>query len=311
MPKRVATNSAEVPVEEAIQAGPNEEVLDEDDSSDQAETTTTEYQEQTLEDDVDFYKKLESEEPTEEEDEEPEEEESPFGYYEQDEPQGLKALIYGPTGSGKTWFASTFPRPLFLDMEKGMLSVRHRKPLRYPKDPDEKITNLNQVRAFFKLVRDDPRPNYETIVLDSLNELHVLVTQNVLGTYNANRQYDDQMTMADYGKVNRVFLNIVRNFLTLPYHIVMTAVETPRQYEGQEVYPKFTGNQIWPELQRMVDQIGYLHVRKGENGQPEHVVSFMLHPSYVAKDRLGLKERYIPNNFDAVLAAVPDDMINR
>lgn len=299
MAKRKPTNSAEVP-EDGMQDAP-EGVLEEDDSSDQDDPSTTEYREQTLEDDIDFPNKREREE----------EEESPFGVYEQDDPQGLKLLAYGPTGSGKTWFASTFPRPLFLDMEKGMLSVRHRKPLRYPKDPDEKITDLQQVRAFFNLVRRDPDPQYETIVLDSLNELQVLVTANVLGTYSANRQYDDQMTMADYGKANRVFLNVVRNFLALPYHIVMTAVETPREYEGQEVYPKFTGKQIWPELQRMVDQIGYLHVRKGENNTPEHVVSFMLHPTYVAKDRLGIKERFVPNNFEAMLAAVPEDMILR
>lgn len=305
MAKKTPTNSAEVS-HPGMQSAP-EEILEEDDSSDQAEPTT-EYRKQTLEDDVDFPNKREREEASEEELIDEEEEDSPFAYYEQDDPVGLKALVYGPSGSGKTWFASTFPRPLFLDMEKGMLSVRHRKLLRYPKDPEEKITDLKQVRTFFKLVRNDPNPQYETIVLDSLNELQVLVTNEVLGKYNANRQYDDQMTMADYGKANRVFLNIVRNFLALPFHIVMTAVETPRQYEGQEVYPKFTGNQIWPELQRMVDQIGYLHVRKGDGGQMEHVVSFMLHPSYVAKDRLRIKERFIPNNFDAVLAAIPDDM---
>lgn len=302
MAAKKPTSSAEMS-EEGMLDAPSK-ALNEDDSSDQ-DDTTTEYRQQTLEDDVEFRNVREREV------DEEVEEDSPFGVYEPEEAEGLKALLYGPTGSGKTWLASTFPRPLFLDLEKGMLSVRHRKPLRYPKDPNEKITSLNQVRAFFKLVRNDPNPQYETIVIDSLNELQILVTENVLGTYNANRQYDDQMTMADYGKANRVFLTVVRNFLALPYHIVMTAVETPREYEGQEVYPKFTGKQIWPELQRMVDQIGYLHVRKGEGGTPEHVVSFMLHPSYVAKDRLRIKERFLPNNFDAILAAVPEDMIQR
>lgn len=267
-------------------------------------SSTTKYAPQTLEDEVDFPNKRERAEA---------EEEDFFGVWSPEvaEEKGLKAVLYGPSGAGKTWLSATFPKPLFLDLEGGMRTTfQLHNVLRYPKDPHAEITDLKQVREFYKLVARDPSPKYETLVIDSLNELQVLVTKEVLGTYDANRQYDDQMTLQDYGKVNRVFLNVIRNFLKLPYHVVMTAVETPREWEGQQVFPKFTGKQIWPELQRMVEQVGYLHVRKGDQGM-EHVVSFMLSDTYIAKDRLGIEQRYIPNNYKAILAAVPANRVKK
>ena len=271
----------------------------------------------SLEDDVEFPNKREREKAEEEDNLIEDEEEDDFGLWSADtaEDTGLKALLYGPTGGGKTWLAGTFPKPVFLDMEKGLRTLFQLRPvLRYPRDPKREIQTLDEVRDFYKLCRKQSKmenPAIETVVLDSLNEMYHLCVGEVLGAYSANRQYDDQLTMADYGKVNRLFIGITRSFLKLPFHVVMTAVEMPREYEGQETYPKFPGKQIWPELQRMVDQIGYVHVRKGEGGQPEHVVSFRLSPSYVAKDRLGIKVPYIPNNFEAILAAVPAGMVKR
>jgi hypothetical protein len=139
-------------------------------------------------------------------------------------------------------------------------------------------------------------------VIDSLQELQVLVTNEVLGTYNkVSRQMDDQLTYQDYGKINRVFLSTIRNFLKLPYHIVMTSVQTEPEYEGALVYPAFSGKGIWKDLQRIVEQIGYVTVRKTENGQYAHMVSYLLSDSYIAKDRVGITERWLPNHFDSLL----------
>jgi hypothetical protein len=298
-------NQSEEALRDGIPTGPTSDVLEGDDSPDQADETT-EYRKQTLEDEVDFSRKKATEA----------EDDSPFGVWSSEtvEPaRELKALFYGPTGSGKTWLAATFPKPLFLDLERGMRTTLQLGPvLRYPKNPSDKITTLDQVRDFHKLVRRQKNTPFETIVIDSLAELYVLVVREVLGVYDANRQYDDQMTMADYGKANRLILDIIRSFLNLPYHIVMTAVQTDPEYEGALVYPRFTGKQIWPELQRVVDQIGYCHVRKGAGeGGDDYVVSFKLTPQYVAKDRLAIKQRYIPNNFEAILAAIPPDALAR
>lgn len=236
--------------------------------------------------DVDFY---------------PEEEvESPFGEWSAETAGeiGIKVLLYGASGMGKTRMGATFPRPLFLDLEGGLRStIRVKSVLRYPKNPKEKITSLDQVKKFYKLVKETQNPNFETIVIDTLTELQGLVSKNVLSKYDANRMYDDQMTMADYGKANRDFLNIIRLFLNLPYHIVFTAHAIQVDDPEQQVYPKFVGKQIGPDLQRVMEMIGFCHVVKGKDGGSEYMVSFRASPRYVAKDRMGIVEKDIPNDY--------------
>ena len=266
-------------------------------------SASSEEEEDTIEEELgleqeEFYEAEEDEEGGEEE------EDSPFGIWsaETASQKPLKVLLYGPSGAGKTRYAATFPNPLFLDLEGGLRSTVQVKPvLRFPPNPQDEITNVAQVGQFYNLVREYTRADapFETIVIDSLNELQVLVTKKVIGTYQQNRQMEDQLTYQDYGKIGRDVLKIVSMFLKLPFNIVFTAVETPREYEGQEVHPKFAGKMIWPEVQRWMEQIGYVHVIKGQNG-PEHVVSYKLAPQYVAKSRLDIDERYLPNHYDAL-----------
>lgn len=269
----------------------------------EVEETPTEFQTADIEEETggeeteEFYSEAEPEyEP---------EEESPFGVWstETAHHKPLKVLLYGPSGAGKTRYAATFPDPLFLDLEGGLRSTLQVGPvLRFPSNPQEEVENIGQVGELYALVRryrPDTAP-FKTVVIDSLNELQVLVTKKVLSQYPATRQMDDQLTFQDYGKIGRDVLKIVGMFLKLPYNIVFTAVEIPREYEGQEVHPKFAGKMIWPEVQRWMEQIGYCHVIKGTDGQPEHVVSYKLHTSYVAKSRLKIDERYLPNHFNAL-----------
>lgn len=219
--------------------------------------------------------------------------------------KGLKVLLYGQSGVGKTRMAATSPRPLFLDLESGLRSTLAVKPvLRYPADPREEIKDYTQVVEFYNLVKNAKNPTWDTVVIDSLNELQVLVTQNVVKRFTGvKRQYDDQLTMADYGKANRDFMKVIRLFLKLPYHIIFTAIASPRELEDDQIYPKFVGRQVGPDLQRMMDMIGYCHAKRTKDGGSEHYVSFKITPTYVAKDRLGIVDKDIPNNFQLLIEA--------
>lgn len=236
-------------------------------------------------------------------------ENSPFGVWSKEtaKAKGLKMLLYGASGAGKTRMAATFPKPLFLDLESGLRTTLAMGPvLRYPSDPNMEITDLAEVKRFYSLVKKaGENAPFETIVIDSLNELVILVTKNIVSKFKqANRQYDDQLTMADYGKLNRDFLTIVSMFLKLPYNIVLTAVETPREYAEQQVYPKFPGKQIGPEIQRMMEMIGYCSVVRGKDGKATHQCSFHMSPTYIAKDRMGIAKRDIPNTYQALIGNV-------
>src|SRR5512140_3187219 len=76
----------------------------------------------------------------------------------------LKMVVYGNSGVGKTVFASTAPKPLFLSVEAGLLSIAH-------KDIDVvEINSTEDLNGAFDLLKNG-KHQYESVVLDSLTEM--------------------------------------------------------------------------------------------------------------------------------------------
>jgi replication-associated recombination protein RarA len=80
-----------------------------------------------------------------------------------DDAGALTILLYGPPGAGKTTFATSFPRPLVLDFDRGLRSVAATA-IDY--------MDCSSVREMHEAVRtvEDRLASYDTIVLDSLTE---------------------------------------------------------------------------------------------------------------------------------------------
>ena len=233
-----------------------------------------------------------------------------FGHWTRDASGGkpFKVFLYGPSGAGKTTMASTFPNPLFLDLEDGMRSIRsdqlEHEVLRYPGDPKENITSMAEVKKFYAEVKAiEHNAPFDTIVIDSMNELQNLIMKNILFKFDSNRQMDDQPTLQDYGKLARDSLTIVRLFLQLPFNIIFTCAAVPQEYIDQQVYPVFLGRKTGPEILRLVEMVGYCHTRTDAEGEVLHMVSFETTPDWVAKDRYGIEETVIPNNYSALKGA--------
>lgn len=64
----------------------------------------------------------------------------------------IKAVIYGASGSGKTYFAATAPNPIFASAEGGLLStLKHKKkidPVKYVSIT--KLEDLRDLLAYLK-----------------------------------------------------------------------------------------------------------------------------------------------------------------
>lgn len=223
--------------------------------------------------------------------------------------KGWKILVYGDSGSGKTYFAGTFPDPLFLDLEDGMRSLLQlkRNIKRYPKNPAQNITTLDEVKTFYQLVRKmkPETAGFKTIVIDSLNELQILSLDNSIKTTSAQRIYDDQPTQGDYGKLARDMQTMVRLFIKLPYNIVFIAGAKEREYAEDKILPLFLGKKTGPDVRRILEQVGYCYTKQVNKEAPvEHMIAFGDTPGYLAKDRTGKLSRPIRNTYEAMTAAV-------
>ncbi len=129
-------------------------------------------------------------------------------------PSRITALVYGVPGIGKTQFAATFPKPLFIDMRAGLATVRHMKvPFIRPKTYVD-IMNC----AVPANVQD-----YHTIVLDHLTEMARFLMEEVL-TLSTR----EEPVLKDWGRLLERLTKITVAFTAednLRQHIVFVAEE--------------------------------------------------------------------------------------
>jgi hypothetical protein len=99
-----------------------------------------------------------------------------------------RILIYGFPGTGKTTFASCFPDPIFLDLERGIMPRDDKKIMTYVPNGISSIAKANthhvmytQVVSFLSYLAVADH-NYKTLVIDSLDRLEEIITDDTLDT---------------------------------------------------------------------------------------------------------------------------------
>ena len=125
-------------------------------------------------------------------------------YYEQSSP--LKIVVYGIGGVGKSTFASTAPKPIFMNLEDNIRCINVAK---------VKLTSYQEVEDFLTDLYNASNNEYRTLVIDSVDVLASLLYKHIAKKYNIND------FTAGFGKgyafVNRAFeefiatINLISN----------------------------------------------------------------------------------------------------
>lgn len=209
-------------------------------------------------------------------------------------PNQVKFLVYGESGVGKTVFSSTWPDPVFLDIDKGMASV-NREVHRIQIDSWDELVDATDFLA------NESHP-FKTVVLDSLNELQYLSMKNVVQSFpSIRRSYESLPSISDYGKMLDDFDKIVRFIKSIDANIVMIAQVAAREFETDPVQPQFIGKSTARNLSRMMDVIGYLDKRDSSEGAKTRLMIFDA-VNYVTKDRSGKLPQQVENpTYDQLL----------
>lgn len=190
-------------------------------------------------------------------------------------------LIYGDSGVGKTVLASTFPKPLFLDAEDGTASITLDG---CDSTPIETWEDLFDVTAW---LIDNPDHGYETIVVDSLNEVQVKSLRYILKAFpNVRRAYDSLAGVSDYGKMMDDVDRMIRELKALPVHVLFLAQVQYKSMDSDVIQPQLVGKATASKVARMMDVVGYLFKSEGDAGTAPRSIAFDL-PDYVTKDRSG------------------------
>lgn len=191
---------------------------------------------------------------------------------------GIKVLVYGRSGMGKTRLCATAPNPIIFSAESGVLSLRgHNIPMAEIKT----IEQLTEAHRW--ALQSSEAKGFDTICLDSITEIGEVVLAN------AKRQVKDPRQA--YGELIEKMQQTIKAFRDLPQkHVYMAAKMEPMKDELTGVVrygPAMPGSKLGPQLPYLFDEVFRIDVGKTPDGTEYSFLQTKADLQYEAKDRSG------------------------
>jgi phage nucleotide-binding protein len=204
--------------------------------------------------------------------------------------QGLKVLVYGQAGCGKTTLSKTLPTPVVLSAEGGLLSLKDDN---IPYLEIKSMTDLHEAYEWVSKSKD-----YESVVLDSISEIAEVVLSHEKKINKDGR--------AAYGEMDVQLSEIIRAFRDLNMHVLMTAKLEKQQDEmGRMLYfPSLPGNKTAQKLPYFFDEVLALRIEKDEDGKTQRALMCDSDGLWLAKDRSGKLEAWEAPDLGEIIAKV-------
>jgi hypothetical protein len=210
---------------------------------------------------------------------------------------GVKALVHGGSGVGKTVLMATMPQPILISAESGLLSLRRTNLQRLidqgffavgTLDMDVKVikvSNVDDLTAAHTWCAQHAWSNgFRSVGLDSISE----IMEQVLS--NAKKQVKDPRQA--YGELIEKGQMLVRAFRDLPgLNVCVAAKQEPAKDElsGVTRYgPSVPGSKLGPSLPYFFDEVFALRINKDQNGNSYRFLQTQPDLQYEAKDRSGM-----------------------
>lgn len=192
---------------------------------------------------------------------------------------GVKMVLFGPSGVGKTRTVATAPRPFVFNAEKGLLSLRKFK------IPYATISTYKElVEAYTWAFKSSEAKNYDTFCLDSLSEIAEVIA------IEERRKNPDARKWSP-AKDDQVY-TIIRDFRDMKQkHIVCIAKQMIVEQGTPPVITKcalpiMPGDKLQNNLPYFWDIVGHMFTLDYNNAQYD-AIHTKANQSWVAKDRSG------------------------
>lgn len=187
---------------------------------------------------------------------------------------GVKMIVFGQAGSGKTTLIKTLPNPVTLSAESGLLSLQDQDL------PYIEVTSYEKLQEAYEWLATGEGQQFESVALDSISEIAEVVLNKEMEESKDGRKA--------YGEMGRKMQVIIRAFRDLPgRNVYMTAkLEKSTDEQGRMMYsPSMPGNTIGQMLPYFFDDIFALRVEKDGEGNPQRSLQCQPDGLWYAKDR--------------------------
>ena len=191
--------------------------------------------------------------------------------------EGVKMLVYGNAGSGKTSLCATLPRPIILSAEAGLLSIQGAD---LPYIEINSMESLKEAYAF--LVESEEGKGFDSICLDSISEIGEVILNHEKKIAKDPRQA--------YGAMQEQISDIIRAFRDMKgKHVYFTAkCEKAQDESGKILYaPSMPGNKTGQSLPYFFDEVMALRVELDAEKNPVRALMTSSDGLWQAKDRSG------------------------
>ncbi len=188
--------------------------------------------------------------------------------------EGVKLLVYGQAGAGKTSLIPSMPNPVVLSAEGGLLSIREADV------PYVEITSLESLYEAYEWVSGPDGQQFDSVCLDSISEVAEVVLAHELKTNKDGR--------AAYGELNSKMASLIRAFRDLPgKHVLMTAkLEKSQDEMGRILYsPSMPGKSLTQQLPYFFDFCFPLRVERDADGNTQRALMTDSDGLWLAKSR--------------------------
>ena len=220
--------------------------------------------------------------------------------------KGMKILLYGPSGTGKTELSSTFPNPHFVDLDNGMLSLAG-KDIKYvtissreTTDPDFLAIPKGDVYAkrdaYTKAVKlieywANNLKAGDTLIVDSFSFLNEYAVDYVLRLAN-------QATprIQDWGAAQGMLINILEQINDVECNVIIVAHNqfVKDEQSGFVSWLPDTIGKLATKISVYFDEVYLTGVERGKGGEREKIIYYIETVptrATTAKSRLKLPNR--------------------
>ncbi len=209
---------------------------------------------------------------------------------------GIKTLVYGGAGVGKTRLVATAPAPVLISAESGLLSLRK---FDIPVWPISSITDLHA--AYNWLTHAVEAKQFHTICLDSISEIG-----EVCLTDAKKRNKDPRQA---YGELIDSMLLLIKGFRDLPNrHVYISAkMENPDPDRNTQHQPFMPGTKLGPALPYLFDEVFHMGIAKDDDGKDYRYLRTQPDFQYEAKDRSGNLDTFEPPDLTHIFNKILGD----
>lgn len=199
--------------------------------------------------------------------------------------QGVKVLVYGAAGSGKTHLIQTAPNPFIISSESGLLTLAN------VDIPAVEVTNEQGLREAVTYAADS---DYDTICLDSVSDIAESLLVEYQGQFTDGRQA--------YGKLNTVVSKYVQQLRNIKgKHVYITAKEGKTEISGvTTIHPSMPGTTLTTNLPYMFDLVLRLEADKKGN----RILQTRASRTQVCKDRSSKLDKTEDANLSSLFSTI-------